>query len=177
VWKYKGARTSSVQLAQLPSRTLRLLRRIGTNTPWTGATKTSIRKCWARLAFVLDSPWDSVASLSAKEAILAIQHTYPALEWIRVEWRQVGEWTDMLDPLTHLRTPSTLAAERRLEALFETLDGMTREELDNWRLVPPAARGDTTPSREQVPHSHGLKHRTRRRQAESRQAESPAPPA
>lgn len=154
LWAYKGRKSRSVMLAQRPGRILRHLKRVATDKPWEGATLTAVRKGWVRLSLMLDVPFDTVADLPAREVMTRIQAAYPTVDFIRVEWRQVGEWTELIDPLANLVTAATASSDRRLESLYARLDSMSTEELNLWRLLPPDKRGDLRPTAERMRHSH-----------------------
>lgn len=158
VWRYKGTGRTSQLMAQRQLRILRLLRRLATNEPWRGATIQSLRKSWMRLSLMSDMPWDAVQGLKAKEVILRIQASYPEIEFIRVEWRQVGAWTEMLDPLTNLVTNTTQNSDRRLQAVYDMVEAMGPEELDTWRMTPLSMR-DTARTQ---PWSHAKQTKARK---------------
>lgn len=163
LWAYKGSSYRHVLLSQRPSAILRRLRRVGTVTPWDGATVTAVRKCWMRLSLLLDAPFSSIANQSAQSVLLGIQRAYPELEYIRVEWRQVGDWMQMLDPLTNLRGKNSERGEQKLKALYTSLAAMTPEQLNNWRLIPPDMRGDMRPSAQRKKYSHAAAAKLKRR--------------
>lgn len=154
LWRYKGSKRVGSLMAQRQLRILRFLRRIGTTEPWRGATTQALRKGWMRLSLMCDLPFSEVADLPAKDVMARIQRAYPDVDFIRVEYRQVGEWTEMIDPLTYLESDATNNADRRLAALYAQVEGMTEAQLNNWRLTPPEMRGDHTPPSLRKRHSY-----------------------
>lgn len=159
LWRYKGKKRIGLLMAQRQLRILRFLRRIGTTEPWRGATTQVIRKGWMRLALMTEVPFSEISHLSARDVMRRIQESYPEVDFIRVEYRQVGEWTEMIDPLTYLETEATHNADRRLAAVYAKLEAMTPAELDNWRMTPPEMRGDHTPPSLRKRHSYAAKAR------------------
>lgn len=155
IWAYQGSKTRKVVLAQQPSRILKRLRRLATTEPWMGATITALRKSWNHLKLKQELQWEDVAGLGIREVMLQIQRSYPDLDFIRVEFRQVGDWVQMLEPEHRLRTPTTNASDERQLALLARIEAMPPDELDNWRLLPPDCRGDMRPSTQRRKHSHG----------------------
>lgn len=141
VWRYKGKHRTGQLMAQRQLRILRFLRRLATNEPWRGATIQTLRKCWMRLSLMSDVPFDEIQHLRAEEVLTRIQQTYPEVEFARVEWRQVGAWTEMLDPLVNLQTEATENSDRRLAAIYAQVAEMTTEQLNTWRLTPLVMRG------------------------------------
>lgn len=136
VWQYKGQTRKRILVAEQPSRVLRMLRRIGTRQPWLGVTEIQFRRAWAWLARRLYVPFAAVADIPADDILLRLQDSFPALDYIRVEHRQVGEWTELLDPLHTLRTPSASKIVAKAEAVAEKARHMSRAELDAWRWIP-----------------------------------------
>jgi hypothetical protein len=136
VWRYAGEKRDRTYVSDSPSSVLRMLRRIGTDEPWMGCSPTQIKRCWAWICRRLGVPFEAVADLSAKQALLKLRDSYPPLEYIRVEQRQVAPWTEMLDPLTSLRTASADRTDKRRQQNIETVEAMTREQLDAWRWIP-----------------------------------------
>jgi hypothetical protein len=133
LWKYQGSKHVHELRGDRPLTVLKMLRRVATKTPWLGIGRSALRKSWARLCMRLNVPFDVVSGLSPREVAVRIQETFPRLEWCRVEHRQVGDWTETIDPLNTLRTPTTDAGDARTEKLFDDIGAMGTVELDNWR--------------------------------------------
>lgn len=135
LWKYQGGRKVHELRSERPAAVLRMLRRVATDTPWFGVGRRILRKAWARLCFRMNIPFAAIAGLPPKDVIVRIQETFPKLDWVRVEHRQVGNWVETIDPLNTLRTPGTDREDVRTEAMFALVSAMTPEELDKWRTV------------------------------------------
>lgn len=133
LWKYVGSKTLHELRGDKPATVLKMLRRVATPAPWLGTGRTTLRKAWARLTMRLGVPYDAISGLGPKDVILRIQQTFPKLEWVRVEHRQVGEWVETIDPLNTLRSPSSDRSDARTVELFERVSKMTTAELDDWR--------------------------------------------
>jgi hypothetical protein len=135
LWKYRSQKYQPHELvSERPLTILKMLRRLCAAEPWMGATANNLRGCWAYLASVEHLLWHEVVDLSVREAQLRIQSHWGPLEWLRVEFRQVGPWVEMLDPLDNLKEPGTEKWDIRARANFAKVEGMTREELDNYRV-------------------------------------------
>jgi len=134
-WGHVGGDKSKDRVVQSEklAPVLSALRRVGTDTPWMGSNKTSFRKCWARLCFRLDVPFTAVASMSVREVLLAIQASFGKLRFITVEFRQVGQWTELLDPLDSLRSVNQDKLDKKRLDTLDQIGAMTREDLDKWR--------------------------------------------
>lgn len=133
LWKYKGAKKVHELRSDTPAPALNMLRRVATTTPWMGVTKGQLRKAWARLQMRLELQAAAIKHFGPREVIQKIQDTFPELEWVRVEHRQVGEWVEQINPLVTLHTEKSIRADKRTVKMFETIEAMTSEELDAWR--------------------------------------------
>lgn len=139
VWGYKNKPGNKRMLkAESPHKVLRTLRRMATTEPWMGATESNVRRGWARLSFMLGVPFETVSDVPPKEVMRRIQAAYPELDFVRVEFRQVGPWTELLDPLANLTTPATARMDQRLNEFYEKIEQMTPADLDAWRSIPAA---------------------------------------
>lgn len=136
VWKYQGEARPRTFVSDSQSTVLRMLRRIGTDAPWLGVTPTQLKRAWAWVARRRGVPFDAIADMRPKETLLALRDSYPPLEYIRVESRQVAKWGEVLDPLDLLKTASTAASDKKKQATIDEVEQMTREQLDAWRWVP-----------------------------------------
>jgi hypothetical protein len=136
VWKYQGEKRPRTYVSDSATAVLRLLRRIGTDEPWMGVTPTQLKRCWAWIARRRGVPFEAIADMTPKQALLALRDSFPALEYIRVESRQVAKWNEVLDPLNSLRTDATARGDRQRQELIDTVEQMAREQLDAWRWVP-----------------------------------------
>ncbi len=58
------------------------------------------------------------------------------IDWLRVEMRAVGTWTEVMDPLNTLKSVSTDATYAKKAELFERLNSLTRGESEAWRKRP-----------------------------------------
>lgn len=135
-WKYKGEKAPRQLVSDRAFSVLQLMRRIGTDQPWTGCTETQLKRSWAYLARRQNVTFEAVAELGIKQALLNLQATFPKLEYIRVEMRQVGEWTAVLDPVRKLATIYTERAAKKRATAVARIEALTREQLDAWRWVP-----------------------------------------
>lgn len=133
LWKYAGSHRVHELRADKTGPILKMLRRVATQTPWLGTGKSVLRKAWARLCFRLDVPFDVVAGLGPREVVQRIQDTFPKLDWVRVEHRQVGPWVQTLDPLNTLRSRTNDIADAKTEKMFDEVESWTPEQLDAWR--------------------------------------------
>lgn len=136
VWKYQGQKSVRKLIASSPTTILRMLMRVGTDEPWMGINPTQLKRTWAWLARRLNVNFDAVADVTPRNALLGLRDSFPALEYIRVETRQVAPWVEFLDPLVNLRTPSSDKMDTKRLATLAEVEGMTRAELDAWRWVP-----------------------------------------
>lgn len=136
VWKYKGEKNPRQFVSDRAFAVLQLMRRIGTKEPWTGCTETQMKRSWAYLARRQNVPFEAVAEMGLKQALLSLQASFPKLEFIRVEMRQVAEWTTVIDPVRKLATSYTERAGAKRAATLACIEGLTREQLDAWRWVP-----------------------------------------
>lgn len=134
-WGHVGGDKSKDRVVQSEklAPVLSALRRVGTDTPWMGSNKTSFRKCWARLCFRLDVPFTAVADMSVRDVLRAIQASFGKLRFITVEFRQVGQWTELLDPLDSLRSANQDKLDKKRLDTLDQIGAMTREDLDKWR--------------------------------------------
>lgn len=135
-WKYKGEKNPRQFVSDRAFAVLQLMRRIGTDMPWTGCTETQLKRSWAYLARRQNVPFETVAELGLKQALLNLQATFPKLEYIRVEMRQVGTWTPVIDPVRKLATVYTERAAQKRATVVATIEQMTRQQLDAWRWIP-----------------------------------------
>lgn len=133
LWRYTGSKTAHELRADSPAPILRMLRRVATKTPWLGCGRMVLRKAWSRLCFRLNVPFDAISGLAPKDVVQRIQDSFPKLDWIRVEHRQVGDWVETIDPLNTLRTDRTDKDDARTTALFEEVAGWDTQTLDDWR--------------------------------------------
>lgn len=136
IWKYKGERNPRAFVSDRAFAVLQLMRRVGTKEPWTGCTETQMKRSWAYLARRQNVPFEAVAEMTLKQALLALQASFPKLEYIRVEMRQVGTWTPVLDPVKKLATVYTERAGIKRAKTLARIEALTREQLDAWRWVP-----------------------------------------
>lgn len=133
VWHYKGEKSARHFVSDRAFAVLQLMRRIGTKTPWVGYSEGRMKGVWTYLARRQHVPFEAVAEMSLKQAALALQASFPALIYIRVEMRQVAEWTTVIDPMRSLTTVYTARTMKRLAKALARVEGMTRDELDTWR--------------------------------------------
>ena len=139
-WVYQGGKAVHSKIMAMPQQVLSHVRLLVSPHPWIGARKTHLRSVWNRLAARLDVPVADLAHLPLREACLALRATFPPLDWMRVEFRQVGRWTEMVEPLAYLHTPQTDQADARSAALLAWVEAMTPEELQKWRAAPITLR-------------------------------------
>jgi hypothetical protein len=135
-WKYRTEKSPRQYVSDRAFTVLQLMRRIGTKEPWTGCTETQLKRSWAYLARRQNVPFEAVAELGLRQALLNLQATFPKLEYIRVEMRQVGEWTTVIDPVRKLATVYTERAAQKRAKVVATIETMTRQQLDAWRWIP-----------------------------------------
>lgn len=136
VWKYQGEKNVRQYVSDRAFAVLQLLRRVGTKEPWTGCTETQMKRSWAYLARRQGVTFEVVAELGLKQALLNLQATFPKLEFIRVEMRQVAEWTTVIDPMRKLATVYTERAGVKRAKTLSRIEALTREQLDAWRWIP-----------------------------------------
>mgnify|MGYP001584059444 CR=1 FL=1 len=137
VWGYKGRPGERRMVkAENPYKALRTLRRMATTEPWMGATEMNVRRGWARLSYMLGVPFETVSGIPPREVMRRIQAAYPELDFIRVEFRQVGPWTELLDPLANLVTVGGARADKRMNDFYDKIEQMTPADLDAWRSIP-----------------------------------------
>jgi hypothetical protein len=140
VWKYEGQKHPRILVSDNSNSILRMLRRVGTDEPWMGVTPVQFKRCWAWVARRLNIDFGAVAHMGPREALLALRDSFPKLEYIRVDSRQVAPWVELIDPLESLRTMSTGRADQKRLALFEEAESMSEEELAAWRWTPDPER-------------------------------------
>ena len=109
---------------------------MATTEPWMGATEMNVRRGWARLSYMLGVPFETVSGIPPREVMRRIQAAYPELDFIRVEFRQVGPWTELLDPLANLVTVGGARADKRMNDFYDKIEQMTPADLDAWRSIP-----------------------------------------
>lgn len=136
VWKYVGEQQPRTYVSDSASTVLRMLRRIGTDEPWMGVTPTQLKRTWAWVARRRGVPFDAIAEMRPRDALLALRDSFPPLEYIRVESRQVGTWTEVLDPLATLVSSKQSRVDQKRLATLAAAEAMSRAELDAWRWVP-----------------------------------------
>lgn len=136
VWKYKGEQRPRYFVSDNPGAVLRMLRRIGTDEPHMGVNASQLKRSWAWLARRLQVSFAAVAHIEPREILIRLRDSFPPLEYIRVEQRQVAAWTEMIDPMNGLKRPTTEKTDIKREMTMATVQGMTREQLDAWRWVP-----------------------------------------
>lgn len=139
VWKYQGEQRPRKFVSDSASVILRMLRRIGTDEPWLGVTPTQLKRAWAWVARRRQVPFEAIAAMGPKQTLLALRDSYPPLEFIRVESRQVAKWGEVLDPLTTLASNRTPKADQQKRDLVASVEAMDRATLDAWRWVPDEA--------------------------------------
>lgn len=139
LWKHRTQKGPAHELvSERPLTILKMLRRLCSEEPWTGAAKSNLRRGWAYLAMRRRLLWHEVVDLSVREVQKQIQAYWGPLEWLRVEFRQVGPWTEMLDPLDNLKQPKvTERWDIKAGKNLAEVEAMTREELDAWRKRIP----------------------------------------
>lgn len=133
LWHYVGSKNTHEFRGDRQATVLKMLRRVATPAPWLGMSRGQVKKGWARLCMRMNVPFEMVAGFSPKEMALRIQATFPLLDWVRVEHRQVGEWVETIDPLNTLRTPTSDRADARTTAMFAEIEAMSQAQLDAWR--------------------------------------------
>ncbi len=137
IWGFKGDAYTMRKVSQQKSSALRTLIRVGTSTPWLGWTLGKLKRAWWMLAKQNgELPLDVIAGLSLRDAVLGIQGLRKPVDWIRVESRHVGQWTEVIDPLRVLKGPTTNKRFALKEELMDRIDAMTPEELAAWRVAP-----------------------------------------
>lgn len=136
VWKYRGEHRPRYFVADRPASVLRMLRRVATDQPELGVTPTQFKRAWAWLARRIGVSFPAVAEIPPAEILIRLRDSFPRLEYVRVEQRQVGAWAETLDPLVTLRTPAIAKSEAKRQELVNVLQTFTREQLDAWRWVP-----------------------------------------
>lgn len=134
LWQYRGQKTVHVLAAERPLTILKMVRRLCGTEPWRGATKMQIKRGWAHLARRLGVVFSAVAGIGPRDLFLRIQQAYGELNWLRVEFRQVGPWVEMQDPLENLQEPGTAKWDARCERNMAEIEAMTPEQLDAWRV-------------------------------------------
>jgi hypothetical protein len=130
VWKHKGRDVQRFR-AETAYPILKKLRFLATAEPWEGHSRAKVRGVWQQLCARLDVPWDAVKDIKARAAVQKLRETYPPLEFIRVEFRQVGPWTEQLDPLTTLAEHAEKPDKRNRE-FYDALESMPEARLDTW---------------------------------------------
>ncbi len=141
VWRYKGQKQERQVISDNPSTVLRMLRRVGTTTPWMGTTTVQFRRAWAWLMRRLNVPFEAVAEIPPKNVLLQLQASFPQLEYIRVESRQVAPWVAVIDPLLTLQTAGTAKADAKKLATLKMAEQLAAEgRLDEWRWRPDLTR-------------------------------------
>jgi hypothetical protein len=136
VWKYVGEKNARQHVSDRAFAILQMMRRIGTKEPWTGCTETQMKRSWAYLARRLNQPFEVVAEMSLRQALVALQASFPKLEYIRVEMRQVADWVQVVDPMRVLATRASDKRAMRSATLVDSVDALSRSELDAWRWIP-----------------------------------------
>jgi hypothetical protein len=141
VWRYKGEKRNRYYVSDNPGSVLAMLWRVGTDKPYRGVTQTQFRRAWAWYARRLNVSIEAVKAISPLDILTRLQESFPVLDFVRVEQRQVAPWVEMLDPVTniHLLRPKTITAEEKRHAFWVSVARMTPEELDAWRWLPDEA--------------------------------------
>jgi hypothetical protein len=141
VWRYKGEKRNRYYVSDNPGSVLAMMWRVGTASPQRGVTATQFRRAWAWYARRLNVSVAAVADISPADILVRLQESFPRLDYIRVEQRQVAPWVEMLDPVEciHNLRPKTIDAEAKRERFFVHVAEMSREQLDAWRWMPDEA--------------------------------------
>jgi hypothetical protein len=136
VWRYKGSVGKHSQIYQRPGYALRALHRLSKTHLHLGLPLSRLKRAWVRLAYRLGVPFEAVKTFKVRDVLTRVAATYGSLSELRIEHRQVGEWTELIDPIRNLRTGRTASYEAERLALLAKLDAMSQEELDKWRALP-----------------------------------------
>lgn len=136
IWKYRGELRARKYVSDSPGAVLRMLRRVGTDQPHLGVTPTQFKRAWAWLARRMAVGFAAVAHIPPDDILIRLRESFPPLDWIRVEQRQVAQWVETLDPLENLRSKSTEKADAKRQELLNVIQTFTQEQLNEWRWVP-----------------------------------------
>ncbi len=137
VWKHKGKKYQHALLCQRSDKALRAILRVATDEPWRGMTVAQMRKSWLRYMLLSDLDWAAVESMSLQEVSRKLRDAYGKIEFIRVEWRQVGEWTEYMNPMEELlRSPYSRATMLKRDQAVAAVDAMDKDSLNAWRMLP-----------------------------------------
>lgn len=144
IWKHKTQKSENRKIFQIPHHALRFVLRLLTDEPWRGMTEGKLRKSWIRYALHTQKPWSEVSKLKLREVAKLCRDIHGPVQYLRVEFRQVGDWVVFIDPLHEmLQAPAAQRAALKMDHIVEAVDAMDPDMLDRWRVLPrdPHAEG------------------------------------
>ena len=136
LWGLKGSPVTYQKLFQTKSSALRMVIGTATASRWLGWNPSRLRKAWWILSKRSPIPVDTIESMSLLEVVETLCRISKQIDWLRVEMRAVGTWTEVMDPLNTLKSVSTDATYAKKAELFERLNSLTQGESEAWRKRP-----------------------------------------
>ena len=122
VWRRTGDKRDRRRIFATPLATYKFIVRLCGERPWQGATRMGMRQIWAILAKRLQLKTVDVIHHPIRAASLALRDANKDVIWLRIETRQVAQWTEMVEPMEVLKPKAWDRMAARAEAYCDELD-------------------------------------------------------
>lgn len=132
VWRRKHDKADRKKVFNRGRDCYRFVLRLAGEKPWHGASRVYMRRVWAFLSKQMNVPTAAVMDYSARDAMIALREGNAKVAWMRIEMRQVGAWTEMVDPMEVLKPKTLVKMRAKAEAYCDFLD-----EHPEKRWIPP----------------------------------------
>lgn len=121
-WQYEGTKRHNVRIFNHVAGAEQLLHLLTSDTPWYGMTQKRLRVANALLARLLHVPPSVVLEKPVKQAISEYRALLRPILWLRVDRRQVMNWTELGDPLHYLVSPGREKRKVKVDQYIAHLD-------------------------------------------------------
>lgn len=121
-WYRTGDKEKSSKIITHSSRAYRLCQQLASDTPWRGTNPRKLAQMWVALSRVMGLTLPEVLHYKTRDAALALQRNNRKIEWLRIEMRQVGQWTEMVEPLEVLKPKQWAKWAKRMDDYCDYLD-------------------------------------------------------
>ena len=122
VWRRQGDNQDRCKVFDAAPAAYKFIIRMCGERPWQGCTRKSLRQVWAILAHRVHGQTVDALHYPTREAALLLQGGNAKILWLRIETRQIAQWTEMLDPMDVLKPKSWDNIAARAEAYCNELD-------------------------------------------------------
>lgn len=135
VWRRHGDKRDRTRVFDTATAAYKFVVRLCGERPWQGCTRMALRQVWATLARRLQVKTVDVIQHTIRVASLTMRETNnagKAIEWLRIETRQVARWSEMVEPMEVLKPKAWDSIAARAEAYCDELDAHPEK-----RWIPP----------------------------------------